>query len=137
KGTDPFYYQYEGMVSNRSKRTLAQVTAADGTSNTLFFGESVGQYHPSFGPGYFDISWFGSAPIGTVYGILQGGPNCRTLRFSSYHTGVAQFAMGDGSVQRLRYGDTTTVGSADWYSFQRMGGFRDAQIYDLNLWAGQ
>src|SRR5439155_1646792 len=37
---------YRGMFYNRSKVSLAQVTAADGASNTLMIAESIGGNYP-------------------------------------------------------------------------------------------
>jgi prepilin-type N-terminal cleavage/methylation domain-containing protein/prepilin-type processing-associated H-X9-DG protein len=126
-GSSPFYNQYTGMLSNRSKNTLGTVTAADGASNSLMFGETVGQYHPSFADPLklFDMSWAASINLPVTSGLLPGGPQTRVLRLSGYHAGGVQFAFGDGSVRMLRFGSTATVDSNDWKVLLALGGFKD------------
>jgi prepilin-type N-terminal cleavage/methylation domain-containing protein len=119
--------QYVGIFYNRSKTTPSAVTAADGTSNTLMFGEGVGGQFPgtynrpdgtSFSVGQRDYYWawatcgalsakFGLAPNGGFNpgnngANLSGGWNY----FGSRHLGVVQFCFGDGSVRPLRIGNT-------------------------------
>jgi hypothetical protein len=40
RGTDPILGRYEGLFTNRSRNALDRV--ADGTSNTVLFGEALG-----------------------------------------------------------------------------------------------
>ena len=83
---------------------FAEIT--DGLSNTILVGEKHVALN-KFGIGWCDCSTYnGDYP--TCSG-RAGGPNfplAATLddpgwKFGSYHTGVVQFAMGDGGVRRL------------------------------------
>ena len=71
----------------------------DGTSNTLLFGESVGD-PLSTNPKVLNYShtWIGSGMMVTGYG-LSSTP--AWYRFSSAHDGLVHFAMGDGAVRAI------------------------------------
>src|SRR5439155_19894127 len=84
--------------------TFTQIT--DGLSNTLFVGEKHVQ-QGNFGKGLLDCSLY----IGDYWmcSNRSAGPNyvlAQTLTepamvFGSYHPGICQFVMGDGSVRAL------------------------------------
>jgi len=100
--------QYVGLFTNRSKVTIAEVTSADGASNTLMFGESLGG--TLSGQRDYVMSWMGDGSLGTKFGMAPGGPvapNGGPVYFSSRHNGVVLFARADGSVSGLRVGATT------------------------------
>jgi prepilin-type N-terminal cleavage/methylation domain-containing protein len=139
------YRTFDGILQNRSQITLGQVTAKDGTSNTLLFGESTGT---------FDVNkqrtevfaWMGAGALATWTGLGTrskpnnlGGPNYD--RFSSVHAAGVQFAMADGSVRTLR-ADGTTNGlngtgdptipyaswpttNIEWNTLQQLAGWKD------------
>jgi prepilin-type processing-associated H-X9-DG protein len=120
------------MMGNRSVLTLGQVSGADGTSNTIMYGESCGQFHPSFGKHAFDMCWLGVGAISSVRGMAQG-QDARIMQFSSNHSGgVVQYCMGDGSVKLLRIGATGTSGSPDWTVFQQIAGYNDGSAADTS-----
>jgi len=54
--------------------------------------------------------------------------------YSSKHTGVVQFGMGDGSVQRIRTLCDSTASQPDnsssYINLQRLAGFQDGQVID-------
>jgi prepilin-type N-terminal cleavage/methylation domain-containing protein len=130
-GTSPSYGKWEGILGNRSKNTMAAVTAADGASNSLLVGEQTG-IKGAAPPGAavrFDYGWVGGGSLFTYLGLATG-PDARDYQFSSNHTGVVQFAFGDGSVRGLRPGQTATVASNDWYLLQQLAGFKDGQSAD-------
>jgi prepilin-type N-terminal cleavage/methylation domain-containing protein len=105
---------YVGMFYNRSKVTIAEVTSADGASNTLMVGEALGG--TTQGQRDFLWSWMGNGACGVKFGLAPGGaPNPGAAGnnvpggwnyFSSRHNGVVLFAHGDGSVHGLRVGST-------------------------------
>lgn len=136
----PTYGGYEGMLLNRVKVTLGQVTVQDGTSNTLMFGEGLG------GNGVGDrgsaYAWFGLGGMGTGLGLGRGnmpgvgGGGAAYWRFSSRHTAGVQFAFGDASVRTVRFGTTAWLGfgsvNNDWPLLQQLAGRRDGYSNDTS-----
>lgn len=128
--------RYEGILHNRAKNTLAGVTAADGTANTLLIGEQSGtasSTNPAaagYLPYSLDYNFIGGGTLTTYIG-LQTGPTASRFQFSSNHSGIVQFAFGDGSVRALRPGSTATIAaSSDWLLLQQLAGFKDGGTYD-------
>ena len=122
------YSAYNGPFTTRSKSKLANMY--DGTSNTILFGEIVGDAQT--GPRNYAYSWIGGN-IGQTYYNLPAKAAWYT--YSSKHTGVVQFGMGDGSVQRIRTLclDTSGAGQTNdlsWINYQRVGGMQDGQVID-------
>jgi len=122
-GTD----RYEGIFCNRSGVRLAQVTAADGSSNTLLFGETVGDNY--YGTRYSAYGWMGMGALPTAWGLPEptgpGDPNVGWWHFSSRHTAVVNFCLADGSVRGIRKGITS--GSA-YNTFISMSGWHDGNV---------
>jgi prepilin-type N-terminal cleavage/methylation domain-containing protein len=101
---------YDGIMTNRSQFSLEQITSADGTSNTMLFGELLGD---SDGPASeqigYSVSWMcGSYPIcaGIPTGakVWPSGANQFYQGFGSRHAGVVMFAMADGAVRSVKKG---------------------------------
>jgi prepilin-type N-terminal cleavage/methylation domain-containing protein len=124
--------KYAGMFYNQSKTSLLSVS--DGLSNTLMFGEGVeGQYgggadHRAVWP------WVCVGPVGTFLDILNAtdSPNAM-YRFISRHTGIVNFAMGDGSVRGVRARQQSTQlnpALQEWWLLQRMAGRADGEVFD-------
>ena len=122
--------KFDGVYTSRSRWSLGQVSAQDGTSNTLMYGEACGRNDPVLGENAFDYSWWMSV-LPTQYGLGQG-QKARSLSFSSNHAGVVQFCFCDGSVRALRTGQSATVGSNDWWVLQQLAGVRDGYNVDIN-----
>ncbi len=144
----PVWDKYAGALGNRTKITIVGIT--DGSSNTLLFGEVAGTKTTSskfFSNGAastdtaqdeYDLSWVGVGALYTRRGLGQG-VDSEWRQFSSYHTGIVQFSMGDGSVRGLRQGSTLqgaatsgAGGSADWWLLQALGGVADGVVTDAN-----
>jgi prepilin-type N-terminal cleavage/methylation domain-containing protein len=117
--------QYVGFFTYQSKVSLGRVP--DGTSNTLMFGEMAGG----------TIKWGGS---GGIPDGLDGVGRCAGFNYtgwgtpvayqdqwfewSSHHTGVVQFCMGDGSVQRISQ-------NIDFNTFVFLSGIQDGAVVSL------
>jgi prepilin-type processing-associated H-X9-DG protein len=149
QGKSPFYTQFEGVFTDRSATKLTTITAADGTANTLMFGETSGQFFPGLGDNGLQQNLFAAVGTATHRGLQQRcsphvsydgkpvalcdnksfvpapGQKARFGTFSSPHPAGVQFCFCDGSVRLIAVGKTYELGSADWYVFQQMAGFHD------------
>ena len=107
-------HAFEGIYGNRSKTKTLQIQ--DGSSNTLAVGEVAGTVWPSYDPslpkGEFTHNWFGSGVCSTLNGMNQGD-QASIRQFSSYHTGIVNFCLGDGSVRSVRIGNTMNAPPAN------------------------
>jgi prepilin-type N-terminal cleavage/methylation domain-containing protein len=134
-GDSTFWKPWEGILTNRSKNTLALVSAADGTANTLMIGEQSGvnsnANEATLAPVY-DYNFVGGGCLPSAWGVSAAGATSFYLRFSSAHTGIVQFAYGDGSVRGIRPGQIATSFSSDWYLFQQLCGFKDGLSADTS-----
>jgi prepilin-type N-terminal cleavage/methylation domain-containing protein len=119
--TEPFAL-YDGIFSNRTELTLGQLTVQDGTSNTLFFGETLGGSRIPVTD--YVIPWISGCVMAVGAGLGrgtalnedyapngwdangQGATGAAWWRYSSMHTAGVQFAFGDGSVRVLRFANT-------------------------------
>jgi prepilin-type N-terminal cleavage/methylation domain-containing protein len=150
QGGSPLWDKYAGMLGNRTKQKIATVN--DGSSNTLMFGEICGTKTTSSQvitngaagtdttANEYNLSWVGVGAMYTRRGLGQGR-DAEWRQFSSYHTGIVMFAMGDGAVRALRTGSTRNVpdtstgtgGSTDWYVLQAMAGANDGVVYNSSV----
>jgi prepilin-type N-terminal cleavage/methylation domain-containing protein len=126
---------WEGVFTSATANTLTQISAADGTSNTLMFGESLGGGRVKVGQKDAGgntiinsaLSWFGMNSMPTAFnGGLLDPPNWPN--FSSNHTAVVQFCFADGSVKGLRKGSPGTLGSP----LRSASGMKDGEVYDIS-----
>ncbi len=119
--------QNVGLFYNRSFGiTAAQVTSADGLSNTLMFGEALGD--PETGTRQYAWSWALAGPLPTVFSGIPAAadPNGWT-GFSSKHAGVVLFALGDGSIRAAR---KYVTGGTPYSTMVYLSGWRDGQNVD-------
>jgi prepilin-type N-terminal cleavage/methylation domain-containing protein len=144
---DQAWLQYVGLFENRSTNSLARVP--DGTSNTLMFGEVLGEMG-DVSPGSVDLglSWAGYGCQGTWRGF--SGPSTSSWsNFGSNHTAVVHYCFADGSVHGLNkivdlsaWSSVRLLGTpiplpssgfATWYVLQQMAGFQDTQVVNTSL----
>jgi prepilin-type N-terminal cleavage/methylation domain-containing protein len=145
---------FNGIMRNRSKITLGNLTVMDGTSNTIMYGETLGGR--SIGDRVSAPSWFGCGAMFTHRGIGLFGTDPWNggdyeERFGSRHTAGAQFAYGDAHVGTIRRGNMTngwwcqfdwswafyggapgTDGTVDWCVFQQLAGYKDGKNIDTS-----
>lgn len=136
----PTFGGYEGIMLNRGKVTLGQITVQDGTSNTLMFGEGLGGN--AIEPRFSAYAWFGIGGMGTGLGLGKGntdpigGGGGAYWRFSSRHVTGVQFAFGDASIHTIRFGTTPWLGfgpvTADWALLQQLAGRKDGYNNDTS-----
>jgi len=116
---------YAGPLTNRSRLSLGQFATADGTSNTLMFGESLGDTDAP--PRQVAFSWMGVGVLPSAWGTPTG-PSSHWVNFSSKHTGMVQFCFGDGSVRGIRQ---NIGGGNDYFNFVYASGWTDGQVVDM------
>ncbi len=136
----PTFGGYEGIMLNRSKISLGQITVLDGTSNTLMFGEGLGG--KGVAPRGSAYAWFGVGGLGTGLGLGRGNTlpvgegGADYWRFSSRHVAGVQFAFADGGIRTVRFGTTPWLGfgpvTADWALLQQLAGRRDGYSNDTS-----
>jgi prepilin-type N-terminal cleavage/methylation domain-containing protein/prepilin-type processing-associated H-X9-DG protein len=118
-GMDPVNPQYAGIYYQNSKTKIVAIT--DGTSNTVAFGETLAG--TATGSRDFRLTWMGSGTMPSAWG-LSATPDWNY--FSSKHTGIVNFAFGDGSVRSM------TVG-ADYNNFIYATGAVDGKTINWSL----
>lgn len=102
---------WKGVFGVRTKFSFKDVT--DGTSNTLLYGEVTG------GDTY-DWRWMMAGPMVTAWGLNSKLPQ-NWYQFESFHTGIVQFAMVDGSVRGISK-------NIDSNTFRYLGAMGDGQV---------
>lgn len=117
--------RYKGPFWTRSKTRLSDIL--DGTSNTLFFGETVGGYNGTPRKEYAH-AWFGAggAPMwfNTRTNGIRRGYDAHWYEFySSFHPGSVNFALADGSIRDVSF-------SADPVMFRFWAGMADGETPD-------
>jgi len=121
--------QWVGVFNANSKVSLVDVTAADGTSNVMMFGEVFGYVQnatdPTLDAAY---AWIGCGFTWNNAGLTA---NRRTLTFGSRHTGVVNFVACDGSVRALRSPATSPSDAYSAYIF--LCGYKDGRTFDPSV----
>ncbi|QJW96918.1 DUF1559 family PulG-like putative transporter [Frigoriglobus tundricola] len=116
---------YRGYFSNRSKNRIESAT--DGSSNTIMFGE-VGSNPASIFTGSPNVAWtwMSSPPVATGWGGVLNVPGTDFFyQFSSSHTSVVQFAIGDGGVRAFRK-------PTSWPNIVWASATSDGQVFDFS-----
>jgi prepilin-type N-terminal cleavage/methylation domain-containing protein/prepilin-type processing-associated H-X9-DG protein len=116
---NPSYLLYPGIYYTNSKTKLTDIS--DGTSNTFAFGETLGGNGKS---NDFHLAWCGASGMPVAWG-LQDWTTSQWYTFSSRHTGVVNFALGDGSVRGIRFGISTAI-------YRAAGGRNDGYVFSFD-----
>lgn len=118
--------RYAGIYTNRSKTKFADIT--DGTSNTLAFGEVLGARRGKGDAEDVAYGWLGCGAMSSFRGLCDTqGEECKCgtpgtfCRFASFHPGVVQFALADGSVR----GIARTI---DYTAFLWLSSMNDGEV---------
>lgn len=127
-------WNWRGMIGSREEITLEHVANADGLSNSIMFGENIGEVKTVGRKVELERScmWFSGAIArgrGNVPFETDGGPEFPLLGhakrsflrgFGSQHRAGVNFVFGDGSVQQLARG-------IDWEAYYRLCGAFDTE----------
>jgi hypothetical protein len=121
-----FSNQFKGPYYVNSKTRMTEI--ADGTSNTIGFGETLGG---SANPRNFRMSWMGAGSMVSAYGLQNTGD---WYLFSSKHNGIVQFGYCDGSVHGIRTGITGSrlALNPSYSAWISACGMADGQVVDFN-----
>jgi prepilin-type N-terminal cleavage/methylation domain-containing protein/prepilin-type processing-associated H-X9-DG protein len=117
---------YEGLETNRSQVSMAQLEAQDGASTTMLFGEGLGGNPQGTGSGRdYSYSWMGAGALPTAWGLPEPMSD-QWYQFGSMHPGgVVHFCFADGSVQPI------ICGAAPINEYYAASGWKDGQPYNL------
>jgi hypothetical protein len=128
--------KYQGIFTSRSKTRVSDI--ADGTSNTLMFGEALMGFEIANGQArrFRAASWIGVGTQATGWGLgivaARNESSATTTgkeqtKFSSNHPGIVQFCMADGSTRPIAL-------SVDFQQYIASSGMRDRDsVNDKNL----
>jgi len=144
---DPLWSKWAGIFNNRSRVSLEKIR--DGSSNTLLFGEGLGQMNN--GVRDYAWMWMGFGTASTSRGL---GDHLSTTwsQFSSKHPNAVHFCFADGSVRALtRTGTQWTptllpsgpeayalpfplppTSQTNWYLLQQLAGMNDGDALDTS-----
>lgn len=116
------WQKLQGLYGQRTKNRFRDMT--DGSSNTLAIGESTGDEKPPIGSdtgtnaNNLNHQWINAPAMVTAWGLKK---NSLPYFFNSYHTGIVQFALGDGSVR----GVSTNI---DTLTFRHLAAMSDGEV---------
>jgi prepilin-type processing-associated H-X9-DG protein len=119
----PGFDNVSGVLANRTAVALNRI--ADGTSNTLMFGEAVGD--ADTGTATYSFAWAGVGCLASWRGLLTG-TGSGWYGFTSRHPGVVQFAFADGSVRGVR---KPISAGAELTAFYYLSAHGDGQVLDV------
>jgi prepilin-type N-terminal cleavage/methylation domain-containing protein len=131
------FSQLDGIMTNRSRISLEQLTSADGTANTFMYGECLGDSDYSAQNLISGSCTWMAGAMCTYWGLPTGPTSVQTwMCFSSRHSAVVQFCMGDGAVRPVKKGvPTANLFPADGTpfgpdQFQAYSGWREGYALD-------
>lgn len=114
----PTWQKFTGVFGTREhKVNFRDIT--DGTSNTFLFGEITGGKE-------YNWRWMMAGGFPTAWG-LNNTPNQNWYQFESFHTGVVQFAMADGSVRAISKNIDGGDGALD-KTYMNLAGMQDGNV---------
>jgi prepilin-type N-terminal cleavage/methylation domain-containing protein/prepilin-type processing-associated H-X9-DG protein len=119
-GTDSAWIKYVGPYDVNSKTKITDI--ADGTSNTIAFGETLAG--TATGTRDLALMWPGSGSMPAAWGPVTDA-NATWTTYSSRHTGVINFAWCDGSVRPIAKG-------SDRATFIFASGMHDGVVFDFS-----
>ncbi len=121
--------RYLGIMRSRATQRASGV--ADGLTNTLLLGETLGSIHQGLRtemrPWYLGGvarsrgAFLWQKPYSDTYpnqGVLGNRRNSHVVGFGSSHPGIVNFCMGDGSIRGITH-------SIDWQALYPLGGAAD------------
>lgn len=103
--------QRKGIFGSRSENKFRDIN--DGTSNTLLFGEVTGGDR-------YNLRWANTPGWPAAWGLDPNGTH-NWYQFDSYHVGIVQFALADGSTRSISR-------NIDDGTFQNLAGMSDNNV---------
>lgn len=109
----------QGIFRNRSATKFSGIS--DGLSNTLALGETHGGVQASSDNAPASWLWMSASTIpSSTSATWMPGQNSRTA-FNSFHTGLVQFTLADGSVRQI----SNSIDAPTWLT---INGMNDAEV---------
>jgi Protein of unknown function (DUF1559) len=130
---------HEGVFS--TERGVAITTISDGASNTMLFAEYVGGFTnssvsttTSLGNRVESLPWLTASGFPTFNSAVT---KLNRQSLGSFHTGVFNICMGDGSVKAIRSCNTLPISAteitnrtnATWDTIQSLAGKSDGDVF--------
>jgi prepilin-type N-terminal cleavage/methylation domain-containing protein/prepilin-type processing-associated H-X9-DG protein len=110
--THPYYAAHAGVFVSDVQNTFASVS--DGLSNTIVYGEYMGFFNASGTGREWSVAWMASSSLPSYWSISTDKKTVNFgYSFNSNHTGLVNFAFGDGSVRTVRHGATVPASASE------------------------